>query len=179
MTGAGEGKFAAMQADRARKLKRPALLLAGLGGTAALIASVGVGEVAAQPACTGPESAVRLHVNVENVRAGEGLIAVTLYADDSSRFLARRGSLYVGRVPARAPATRMCIHLPSTGTYALAVYHDADSNRSFNRNGVGMPAEGYGFSNNPGTLFGLPSFRSVRLAVPRNDMQTTVRMRYP
>ena len=67
----------------------------------------------------------------------------------------------------------------TTGTYAIAVYHDADSNRSFNRTGIGLPEEGFGFSNNPGTLFGLPSFRSVRLAVPRSDMQTTVRIRYP
>lgn len=160
-------------------MKRRATLLSGFVGLGAALAFVGTNQAAAQPACTGPESPVRLHVNVENVRAGQGLIAVTLYADDSSRFLARRGSLYVGRVPARTPSTRVCIHLPTTGTYALAVYHDADANRSFNRNGIGMPAEGYGFSNNPGTLFGLPSFRSVRLAVPRNDMQTTVRMRYP
>ena len=163
----------------ARMLKRRASLPPGIFGLAALAAFADPGEVAAQPACTGPESPVRLYVNVENVRAGQGLIAVTLYADDSSKFLARRGALYVGRVPARTPATRVCIHLPSTGTYAIAVYHDADSNRSFNRTGLGLPEEGFGFSNNPGTLFGLPSFRSVRLAVPRSEMQTTVRIRYP
>ena len=158
---------------------RRACLIPCLLGLPALSLLAVSSDVIAQTACTGPESGVRLYVNVENVRAAQGLIAVTLYPDDSRRFLARRGSLYVGRVPAQAPSTRVCIHLPSTGTYALGVYHDADANRSFNRNGVGMPAEGYGFSNNPGTLFGLPSFRSVRLAVPRNDMQTTVRMRYP
>jgi len=129
--------------------------------------------------CTGPPSAVRLNVSVENVRSGQGLVAVTLYADDSRRFLARRGSLYVGRVPARAGTTQICIHLPATGTYALAVYHDADANRRFNRNGIGLPAEGFGFSNNPGTLFGIPSFRAVRLAVPRSGMSTNVRLRYP
>ena len=164
---------------KARRLKRRAAFLSGLFGMAATLAVAGPREAAAQPACTGPESPVRLYVNVENVRAGQGLIAVTLYADDSSKFLARRGALYVGRVPARTPATRVCIHLPSTGTYAIAVYHDADANRSFNRTGIGLPEEGFGFSNNPGTLFGLPYFRSVRLAVPRNDMQTTVRIRYP
>lgn len=133
----------------------------------------------AQTNCTGPASPVRLYVDVENVRAAQGLIAVTLYADDSRRFLARRGSLYVGRTPARAPATRICIHLPSVGTYALAVYHDADGNRRFNRNAIGMPAEGFGFSNNPRVLFGIPAFRSVRLSVPRNGMSTRVRLRYP
>ena len=137
------------------------------------------GAAAAQSECTGPPGPVRLYVDVENVRAAQGLIAVTLYADDSSRFLARRGSLYVGRVQARAPATRVCIHLPGTGTWALAVYHDADGNRRFNRNAVGMPAEGFGFSNNPRVLFGIPAFRSVRLNVPRSGMSTRVRLRYP
>lgn len=133
----------------------------------------------AQSDCTGPASPVRFYVNVEGVRASQGLIAVTLYADNSRRFLARRGSLYVGRVPARAGTTRVCIHLPSTGTWAFAVYHDADSSRTINRNSLGLPREGFGFSNNPRTLFSVPAFRSVRLAVPRSGMQTNVRLRYP
>lgn len=133
----------------------------------------------AQTDCTGPASSVRLYVNVEGVRSANGLIAVTLYADDSSRFLARRGSLYVGRVPARAGTTRVCIHLPSPGVYALAVYHDADGNRTINRSSLGLPREAVGFSNNPRLLFSIPSFRSVRLSVPRTNMQTTVRLRYP
>lgn len=154
------------------------LLVAGLALPALLLLAP-AHRAAAQGDCTGHPSDVRLYVNVENVRANQGLIAVTLYADDSRRFLARRGSLYVGRVPAQAPRTRLCIHLPSTGVYALAVYHDADSNRTFNRTRLGMPAEGFGFSNNPGALFGLPNFRRVRLSVPRNNMQTTIRLRYP
>ena len=36
--------------------------------------------------------------------------------------------------------------------YALALYHDENGNRSFDRTGVGFPAEGFGFSNNPATL---------------------------
>ena len=136
-------------------------------------------QTASPQTCTGRASQTRLYVNVEGIRASEGLIAVTLYNDDASRFLASRGSLYVGRLPARAPSTRVCIHLPHPGTYAIAVYHDADSNRSFNRTSVGLPVEGYGFSNNPPTLFGLPTFNSVRIVVPRTNMQTTVRLRYP
>jgi len=155
------------------------LPLLALLALAAALPIAGAREAAAQTDCTGPESPVRLYVNVENVRAAQGLVAVTLYADDSRRFLARRGSLYVGRAPARAPVTRVCIHLPRTGVYGLAVYHDADANRSFNRNGIGMPREGYGFSRNPATMFGIPSFRAVRLAVPRTDLETRVRLRYP
>jgi uncharacterized protein (DUF2141 family) len=151
------------------------ILLRGLVlGLAAAWASA-----ASPQACTGTPSAVRLFVNVTNVRSSDGLIAVTLYPDDRSRFLARRGSLYVGRMPARRGTTRVCIHLPSTGIWALGVYHDADGNRSFNRSRLGLPAEGYGFSNDAPALVGLPAFRRVRLSVPRNNMSTSVTLRYP
>jgi len=143
-----------------------------------LVAASAPAAAAAQGDCTGPQSQVRLYVNVHNVRAAQGLVAVTLYADDPRRFLARRGSLYVGRVPARAGTTRICIHLPRTGVFALAIYHDADGNRRFNRNAIGLPAEGFGFSNDAPTLFGLPSFRAVRLNVLRSGFETNVRMRY-
>jgi uncharacterized protein (DUF2141 family) len=146
---------------------------------AAGVALAAGGKAAAQGACTGPASAIRFLVSVEGVRSSQGLIAVTLYADDSRRFLARRGALYVGRVPARAGTTQVCIHVPGPGTYALAVYHDADANRRFNRSGPGLPAEGYGFSNNAPAFLGLPSFRRVRLAVPRTGMGTRIRLRYP
>ncbi len=129
--------------------------------------------------CTGPPSDVRLFVTVNNVRSAKGLIAVTLYADDRHKFLAHHGSLYVGRVPAVAPTTRMCIHVPAPGIYGLAVYHDEDGNRKFKRSILGLPAEGYAFSNNASTFLGLPSFSSVRLSVQRSGIETSVRLKYP
>ena len=132
-----------------------------------------------QSACTGHAGPLKLYVDVEGVRSADGLIAVTLYADDSSRFLMHHGSLYVGRVPATPPKTRVCIFLPGPGTYALAVYHDADADRKYDRTAIGLPAEGYGFSNNPAVLLGMPRFSSVRLAVPRTNMSTQIRLRYP
>lgn len=154
----------------------PFLRISAAAGLALLASG---GASAQQSSCTGYEGPVRFYVDVEGVRKAEGLIAVTLYADDSRRFLAKRGSLYVGRVPATAPKTTVCIMLPSTGTYAFGVYHDADADRSYDRNAVGLPQEGYGFSNNPAVILGLPSFRSVRLSVPRNNMRTSIRLRYP
>lgn len=145
----------------------------------ALVLTALAAPAAAQSeSCTGAPSDTRLYVNVSNVRNANGLIAVTLYADIRKKFLAKRGSLYVGRVPAVAGTTRVCIHLPAPGTYALAVYHDQDANRKLNRSGLGLPKEAYGFSNNASTLFGLPSFGSVRF-VARNNGEAGVRLKYP
>ena len=145
---------------------------------AAALAAPAAPALAQGEGCTGKPSDTRLFVTVSNVRNNNGLIAVTLYADDRKRFLAKRGSLYVGRVPAHAGTTRVCIHLPKPGTYALAVYHDQDANRKLNRSGLGLPKEGYGFSNNASTVFGLPNFSSVRFAA-RNNGETGIRLKYP
>lgn len=144
-----------------------------------LIPALAVSPVPALAAdCTGTPSPIRLFVNVDNVRSSQGLIAVTLYTDERRKFLAKRGSLYVGRVPARQGRTRVCIHVPAPGIYALAVYHDADADRSFDRTGLGLPDEGFGFSNNPPTFLGLPNFNRVRLNVPKTDLSTTIRLHY-
>lgn len=129
--------------------------------------------------CTGPTSQTWLNVVINGVRSSDGLVAVTLYADNSRKFLVKRGSMYVGRVNATAGTMRACIFVPQPGVYALAIYHDANANQSFDRTGIGLPAEGYGFTNNPATLAGLPSFRSVRLDVPRTGLTTRIQMKYP
>lgn len=146
---------------------------------AALFVLLGAAPAAAETDCTGPASDTRLIVNVDGVRSSSGLVAVTLYGDDRKRFLAKRGALYVGRVPARQGRTQVCIHLPKPGVYGLAVYHDADGDRGFDRTGLGLPAEGFGFSNNAPTLFGLPSFSKVRFNVPWSGFATTVKLKYP
>jgi uncharacterized protein (DUF2141 family) len=137
-------------------------------------------EAQSAPAgCTGPASATWIDVAVEGIHSGNGLVAITLYADKPRKFLAKHGSLYVGRVPARAGTTVGCIFVPKPGVYALAIYHDENADQNFDRTGLGLPAEGYGFSNNPSTLAGLPSFKSVRLNIPRAGLVTRIRMKYP
>lgn len=131
------------------------------------------------PGCTGPASNTWLNITAEGMRSGNGLLAITLYADNPRKFLVKRGSLYVGRVDATAGTTHGCIFVPQPGVYVIALYHDENGNRSFDRSGIGFPQEGFGFSNNPATLAGLPSFRSVRLNVPRSGLTTRISMKYP
>ena len=159
----------------------PRRICAAVAGTLALAASAQ--QAQAQPAapagCTGAPSSTWINVIVDGVRSGSGLVAVTLYADESRRFLAKGGSLQVGRAKAVAGTNRVCITVPRPGTYALAIYHDENGNEKFDRTGIGLPAEGYGFSNNPSTLVGLPAFRSVRLAIPRTGLAARIHLKYP
>jgi uncharacterized protein (DUF2141 family) len=48
------------------------------------------------------------------------------------------------------------------GNYAIAVIHDINNNNALDKNMLGIPIEGYGFSNNPTTNFGIPDFNEVK-----------------
>jgi len=121
-----------------------------------------------------------INVEVTGVRNSSGLMAITIYdGNRQDRFLRSKGSLDVVRVPAQQGTTRACVKLPGNGIYALAVYHDEDSNRKLNRSGLGMPTEGFGFSNNPPTIASLPAFSAVRLNVSRNGLTTRISLKYP
>ncbi|PKB14149.1 uncharacterized protein (DUF2141 family) [Novosphingobium kunmingense] len=161
----------------ARALERAALLVAG-GAVLAAAAPIPQAE-AAPPGCVGPVSDTWIHVSVSGVRSSNGLVAVTVYADDRSRFLVKRGSVGVMRMPAQQGETRGCVYLPGRGVWALAIYHDEDGDQQFDRSGIGLPREGYGFTNNPSTVVGLPSFASVRLSVPKPGLLTRIRVKYP
>lgn len=135
---------------------------------------------AATPKCIGRPSETWITILVDGVRNASGQIAATLYADDSSRFLVKNGSLYVARTPAVAGVTRFCLFLPQPAVYAIAIYHDEDNSGTINRGGLlGIPTEGFGFSNNPPTIASLPAFRSVRLNVTKTNLATTIHLTYP
>jgi uncharacterized protein (DUF2141 family) len=148
------------------------LFLAGLFASIAFSASA-----AEAPDCVG-EGAVRLTVSVTGVRSAVGEMAVTLYPDDPGRFLAPGGKLARIRMPASAPVTQACFRV-SPGAYGVAVYHDANANHDFDRTVVGMPAEGFGFSNNPQNLTALPDYDSVRTVVRNADKAISIRLQYP
>jgi len=161
-----------------KRLRTMAAVLAGLLASASPVSAEPQGTPA--PAgCTGPASDTWVHVVASGLRNSNGLLAVTLYADVPSKFLAHHGALYVGFVKAEAGTTSACIFVPQPGVYVIALYHDENANQKIDRSMIGLPVEGYGFTNNPPTLVGLPSFRSVRLSIPRSGLTTRISMKYP
>ncbi|MBE7169791.1 MAG: DUF2141 domain-containing protein [Williamsia sp.] len=47
------------------------------------------------------------------------------------------------------------------GTYAIAVLHDENENLKMDTKFLGLPKEGYGFSQDPTLVFGPPSFKNA------------------
>ena len=61
------------------------------------------------------------------------------------------------------------------GQYAVKVFHDENNNHSLDTNMLGVPSEGYGFSNNAGS-FGPASFKDASFSL-QADAQITIHIR--
>ena len=64
------------------------------------------------------------------------------------------------------------------GTYALAVIHDENMDGNLNAKRLGIPTEGYGFSNDVTALPGAPSFSAASLSYDGQDMDLTISLNY-
>jgi uncharacterized protein (DUF2141 family) len=59
--------------------------------------------------------------------------------------------------------------------HAVKLYHDANGNGELDRNMLGLPSEGYGFSNNGGR-YGSPAFEEASFTID-GDTRISVRLR--
>lgn len=63
------------------------------------------------------------------------------------------------------------------GTYALSVFHDSQNTGKLRTNALGIPRDGYGFSNDAMGTFGPPSFEkaSFKVTAGKNHVQINLR----
>jgi uncharacterized protein (DUF2141 family) len=64
------------------------------------------------------------------------------------------------------------------GRYAAVVIHDENSNMKLDRNFLGIPKEGFGFSNNPRVVFAAPSFQTATVPVTCPATQLEIKLIY-
>jgi uncharacterized protein (DUF2141 family) len=64
------------------------------------------------------------------------------------------------------------------GDYAIAAFHDANSDSKLNKGAFGIPEEGFGFSNNPEIGFSAPSFTETKFKVSGTPSAVQIKFRY-
>ncbi|WP_066528724.1 DUF2141 domain-containing protein [Erythrobacter sp. CCH5-A1] len=170
-------------------ISSPSLLarraLAGLALVAVLAAPVAaqgyaygraVGNDLGQCAA-GKGPAVR--ITVTGLKSSAGNLFVRAYPAQKSDWLVSKR--YVIRVDAKPQAGSMtvCVPLPSTGDFAIAVQHDVNGNRK-----TDISTDGAGMSNNPGfkKVLGIipqaPPLEKVRFSAGPGVTRMTISMIY-
>ena len=146
-------------------------LLAATASTRLLAAEPSVDPRSAKP----PTAA--LMVKVSGLRNDQGRVAVALFSSAAAfprQEKALRGQL-VRISRGRAAVTFRDL---APGTYAVAVLHDENDNAKMDFNFLGMPLEGYGFSNDAAALFGPPSFGSAAFRLLARPSVVSISARY-
>jgi uncharacterized protein (DUF2141 family) len=122
--------------------------------------------------CRGQSSLV---VNIIDIKNTNGDILIGLY-DSTSNFPRKVSTGKVVKVMDKEMQVTFSDLKP--GNYAVSVLHDENQNKDLDLNIIGMPKEGYGFSNNVKGVIGPPSFRKARFYVPIGDSAITIEMKY-
>jgi uncharacterized protein (DUF2141 family) len=171
--GRQEGIMGLSSACRAARASTAAALSIGvlLSGTFLPAA----GRAAERGSDPSPTTVLTVHVN--GLRNNQGQLAVALFASAAAfprQERALRGQM-VRIVGGRARVTFRDLR---PGVYAVAVLHDENTNQKMDFNFLGMPLEGYGFSNDAAALFGPPSFASAAFRLLPRPSTVSIKARY-
>ena len=106
-------------------------------------------------------------VEVSDLMADKGSVYLGLY-NKKSGFLKEDDALANAKVKAKGNKVSYTFKNLPVGEYAVAVYQDVNDNGKCDRNMIGYPMEGFGFSKNYRPKLSAPSFDEVKIAVRRS-----------
>lgn len=148
-----------------KKLKVSLLLLSVLGNVAWLSS--------AKAAFNGS-----LTVEVDGLKNKVGQTCISLFASsqgfpsDRNRVLQKQCTK-IGDMPVIFTFEKL-----KAGSYAIAVIHDENGDRTLNRNSFGMPTEGFGFSRNPEVRTSAPKFSDAAFLLAGSTTSIKIELKY-
>ena len=121
---------------------------------------------------------IALTVHVTGVRNDKGVVRCAAFAAADGFPSKIENAVTRGQAtPASGEASVELSGLPSDGV-AVSCIHDENSNGTLDKNFLGIPKEGYGFSNGAKGKMGPPKFDAARFVPAGDAMEITVRLDY-
>jgi len=127
----------------------------------------------AQSACPG------IHVQILDIRNSTGAVACALFEAPEGfpkKFL--KFATNITMIKIRDTQARCNFLDIPPGTYALAVIHDENMNGELDTNWLGVPKEGYGFSNDAKASMSAPSFEAASFPYDGQNLDLTITLNY-
>lgn len=119
-----------------------------------------------------PTAAAELTVKLHGIRAQTGLVKVAM-VDSQDAWDGQAAPVEADGAPAQGEEASFTFKDLKPGNYAVMVTHDENGNGKLDMNAIGMPLEGYGFSNNP-QVMRKPTWDEARFTVGDGDVAIDV-----
>jgi uncharacterized protein (DUF2141 family) len=99
-----------------------------------------------------------LKVVVKNVKGGEGMVRLALYNSEDQHMKKEFKAL---EVKSKNGEAVVVFNDVPPGIYSVSVMHDSNDNKELDSNFIGIPKEGFGFSNDAMGTLGPPGFKKA------------------
>jgi len=110
-------------------------------------------------------TAAELKINVSSIPSSQGHLLVALFSGEESYTSGK--SQWSSRIKVSGDKEQVTFTNLPDGEYAVKMYHDENDNMELDTNILGIPSEGYGFSNNKGQ-FGQPDYQDASFMVKKS-----------
>jgi uncharacterized protein (DUF2141 family) len=124
-----------------------------------------------------PEEKCTLSVELSNIRSKKGSLFIFLYnyenqfPDNPFRYFEVKKEKINNSI--------LLVNIPNMdkGKYAISIIDDENNNADLDRF-LGIPTEGYGFSNNVKPLFSLPKYNELLFDLNQNWLRLNLKLQY-
>lgn len=132
-----------------------------------------------QAAAFRPVAEEGIKLSVTNLRSDKGFVLVSLFKDGAG-YPDEAGKAYkTAKVAIKDKKAVVLFSGLPTGTYAISILHDENNDQKMNKTFLGLPKEGYGFSNNVIGAFGPPGYSRASFRHNGNTVTlVTIRTKY-
>jgi uncharacterized protein (DUF2141 family) len=120
----------------------------------------------------------KLTVEIDGLKNKEGEVCASIYNSSQGFPNQRDRVLQKQCVAITDTPLLMTFENLKAGNYAVAVIHDQNSDRTLNRNSLGIPIEGFGFSRNPEIKTSAPKFSEAVFLVAGPNTNIQVQLKY-
>lgn len=120
-----------------------------------------------------------IRIDISNLRSNDGHVLISVFRDGNGYPDEPEKAVRKARISIKANTAWVVFTGLPAGEYAVAILHDENDDQKMNKNIIGIPKEGYGFSNNAMGTFGPPSFSNASFSYSGNAlMKVGIKTRY-
>ena len=104
-----------------------------------------------------------LNVEITNFRNSKGTVLIQVFNKDKEIVKTLEAKIMDKK-------SNFSIANLKKGEYAIRYYHDENNNKELDFNWMGVPKEGYGYSNNAKAMFSEPEFKDWLFQLDKNKI---------